>query len=352
MPDDTVRLVIAGREFSGWTACDIGMAIDTLADSFSLTCPYDPELADLVAAIEPYKYQGVQILIGDEPYLSGRLDADSFDSSSDSGTCTLQGRSLPGILTDCSVEVDDTAQAEDLTFAQIAARTAKPLGIKIRDDDSQSATRKIPEARAEYGKTAFDFLHTLAAPHNLLLNSSFDGKLVITHGDDLMGYPIRAALSPDTGIITHVSSSFNASKRYSLYTIASQFAGEPDISGSARDSSVPIYRPTCKVVEETDANDPSATASRMMSEAIASSLSVTVTCAGWRRPDGKRWSERQAVTLYWPRAYIRKVSRFVIAGCSLRLTPDDGYTTELRLVPPEVYSTAIAKAGKKKVDLW
>ena len=89
-----------------------------------------------------------------------------------------------------------------------------------------------------------------------------------------------------------------------------------------------------------------------MSEEIASSLSVSVTLDGWRRPDGKLWAERQAITLQAPSIYIDKKTKFIIAGLSLKLDPTNGRTVDLRLVPPEIYSAELTKKKKKKVDLW
>jgi len=352
--DDVVKLLIDGREFSGWEEARIDMAIDQLADTFSLSGPFDPTDSALVAAVEPYKYKKATILLGSDVYLTGRLELPNFDTDPANRPFSLSGRSLPGILADCSCEVDETSEASALTFAQIARqKVCKPLGILVRDDDTQTATRTIPEARAAYGDTGFDFLHKLAAPHNLLLNSSYDGRLVITNSDDLVDYPLRAELVEGDPIIKSVHASFDSTKRFSLCEIASQFAGASDIVGSASDSTIDLYRPRRKAIEEADQSDPDATAARMMSEYIASSMSITATLVGWRRPDGGRWSERQIVTLKYPSAYLFKSARYVISGCSLKLSAKDGYTTELRLVPPEVYSSKIANTkSKKKVDLW
>jgi prophage tail gpP-like protein len=349
---DTIRLVIGGRDFVGFTEASISMAIDQMADTFSLSGPFDPNDAALKAAIEPYKDQEARIYTGDDIYLTGSIDLPAFSPSPDSRPFSLQGRSKTGILADCSVEPDSVAEADDLTFAQIARlKVCKSLGVTVRDDDPSTSTRKIPEARSEFGQTAFDFLHKLAAPHNLLLNSSFDGKLVITSADALLDYPIRASLEEGDPHILSVSTSFDASKRYSKYIIGTQFAGAPDVTGTATDPTVTKYRPYYKAVEEADSSDPDATAARLMAEAIASSLSISVTLDGWRRPDGGRWSERQNITLKYPSAYLYKAARYTIAGCTLSLG-DGGYTTTLRLVPPEVYSSKIAKSKKKKVDLW
>lgn len=349
---DEVTLVTNGREFTGWTGVTIEMAIDQLADAFAISRPYDPSVAELVAAVEPYKYQPVEIRIGSDLYLTGFLDVSEFDSTPRDNTLTLQGRSKTGILCDCSAAVDTASQVEGLTFHRIAVQQAKALGVAVRDDDTKQAARIIGEARAEYGETAFDFLHKIAAPHNLLLNSSFVGEMVITSGDDLMTRPIAADLTEGDEAITNIHTRFDGTKRFSVYQVAGQFAGSPEIYGEAFDPFIKKHRPFCKPSEEIDQADSNNTASRLMSEAIAAALSISVKLDGWRRPDGKLWAERQAVTLLSPRTYLAKRAKYIIAGLTLSLDAKEGRSVTLRLVPPEVYSTQVTKQKKKKVDLW
>jgi prophage tail gpP-like protein len=363
---DEVRLLIAGRELSGWESVDIGMSVADLADTFSLSAIFNPERADLVAAIEPYQFQPVQIKIGDEVYLTGTLEAVDFSYSASDRIVTLRGRSKTGILCDCSAEVEDTAEVTALTFAQIArAKVCGRLGITVRDDDPRSATRIIPEARAEYGESAFDYLKKLAAPHNLLLNSAYDGRLVITSGDDLVNYPTRYNLVEGDPLIISLSASFDATKRGSVYRVASQFAGASDILGEARDASVKPYRPKYKngdTTGTTDAgtSDPGLTAARFMNECIASSMSIQAVLTGWRMTEqagvdqssGLRWSERKAITLKAPSVYLNKTARYIISGLSLKYDASQGRTSTLTLVPPEVYGGKLLKASKAKVDLW
>lgn len=349
---DEVTLVTSGREFRGWDGVTIEMAIDQLADAFAITCPYDPKIAKLVAAVEPYQYQPVQIYIGDDLYLTGTIDVPEFDYSPRDNPLTVQGRSKPGILADCSFAIDTAAQSEGLTFHDIAVQQAKPFGVSVRDDDTKQSSRVISEARAEYGEAAFDFLHKLAAPHNLLLNSSYDGKMVITSGDDLVNRPIVADLTEGDRGIMNIHAAYNGTKRFSQYQVAGQFAGFAEISGMVKDGQIKAYRPFCKAAEEIDQNDPENTASRIMSEAIAASLSISVAFDSWRRPDGKLWAERQAITLLSPRTYLKKRAKYIISGLTLKLDATNGRTVTHRIVPPEVYSTQITKAKKKKVDLW
>lgn len=345
---DEVRLVLSGREYTGWTGVSIRMAINTLADSFTLSAPYNPDDKALVAALEPYQYQPVKIFLGDDLYHSGRLDALAFSNDAEQGrTMTLSGRSLPGILCDCSV--DDCYEIRDLTLAAIARKASKSLGVSVRADFDTPA---LPLVRASYGQSVFDFLHELAAPHNCLLNSGFDGRLIVSSADSLISAPIRAVLTDTSPSFLSASASFNASERFSLYEIATQFADVPDITGRATDPAIPLYRPCRQAAGETDAADPDTTAARLMSERLASSLAVTVKLSGWRRPDGGLWSERQAISFQAPSVRLLKAARYVISEMELSLDAQAGRVSALSLVPPELYNSALIKSKKAKADLW
>ena len=343
---DDARLVLGGQEFTGWTGVSIRMAIDTLADSFTLSAPYNPEDTRLVAAFEPFKYQPVKIFIGDDLYHSGRIDGIAFSLTDKGRVMSLSGRSLSGILCDCSI--GDYSQIESLTFAAIARKLCAPFGIKIRAD---ADTKAIEITRPEYGQTVFDFLHSLAAPHNLLLNSSYSGELVISSGDSLMSKLVVATLAEGDPRILEISATFDGTRRFSRYTISTQFAGEPDITGSVTDPAISLYRPIAKSSGETD-NDPTTTAARLAAECIAQSLAISVKLSGWRRPDGKLWAERQAVTLRAPSARLLKPARYIISDVSLSLDPNEGRTVSLSLTPPEVYNVGLIKAKKASPDLW
>lgn len=377
-PDDPdeVHLILNGTDVSGFDTIQIDMAIDTLADSFSLSAPFDPEKSSFVKCIEPYKYQEAKIYLGDTSikencYLTGTLDKVDFPYTPSDRIVTLSGRSKTGILADCSADAVAASQmsAPDggvLLYASIARQICRPLGITIRDDDDEPGSRNICEARAEWGQTCFDYLHKLAAPHNLLLNSAYDGRLVLTHGDALVNYITRCNLVEGMPELLSISSSFDSSKRFSVYKVGTQFCDAPDTTGEAYDPYIAPFRPRYKACEEAglegqENNDNAdAVAARMMAEAIASSLNISVTMDGWRMPKqsgvdqstGLRWSERKIVTLKAPSVYLFKSARYVISACSLKYDKKNGRTTELRLVPPEVYSQKLTKGKKKKIDLW
>lgn len=358
---DVVRLLVDGMEFTGWTGVSISMDVDQMADAFSLSAPFDPERADLRAAFKPFGYQKVELYLDDEILITGRIEKVSPEISADDRTINIQGRSLGGVLMDCSIE--GKLERSGLALSTIARELCNPFGIEVRADND---TNPLETARAEYGQTPEDFLRSLASPRRLFLNSSYDGKLVISWGPTLAKKEPVAALVEGEPPLLSVSTDFDGQKRFSRYSVATQYAGEPNIGATETDGSlieailaafqkkptepeqlqsvttlisntgIPIYRPKLVTASDMDAN-PSLVAAKARTEAFTSSVAISCKLAGWRRPDGKRWAERQMITLRAPSAMLYKERRYLVAGVTLRMDANNGRTTDMRLVFPEIY---------------
>lgn len=334
---DDVRLLINGREFAGWTAATITMAIDQCSDAFSLSAPFNPDDAAVRAAFTPMGYQSVELYIGDDKLLTGTIDQVDPALNESSITLGVQGRSLTAPLVDCSI--DGPLEFSGLTLAGIARQLAKPFGIKVRADYD---TPKIEAASAKYGQSPYDFLSSIGGPRNMLLNSSFDGELVITDGKALANRQPVAALVQGVPPLKSVSPSFDGSGRFSVYKVSAQQDGESNVNGQVTDAGIKKYRP--RLIEQDDAGtDPKLSAAWERSKAYVASMSCTAVISGWRRPDGKRWAERQVITLKAPGAMLYRETAWLIAGVTHTLTDDDGRLTTLRLILPETYAGTVPK---------
>jgi prophage tail gpP-like protein len=335
--NDDVRIVIDGKEFTGWEAATITMAIGQIADAFSIDGPWDWNKSELRTALRPFGYQRVELYIGNDICLTGRMEKPKPSLSATDRKINIQGRSLTGPLAECSIDGD--LEFSGLTLAAVARRVCSPFGISVRADNDTPA---IPEARAEYGQVAGDFLNSMAASRNMLLNCSYKGELVIASGAALSGKVPVADLVEGEGMVLSVDPDFDGTKRFSKYGVATQFAGVPDIQGSRTDPSIPVYRPHLEAAGETD-TDPGATAARLRVKAIVESCIIAVSVIGWRRPDGKLWAERQAVTLLAPSAMIYKKVPWIISQAQFKLDGSSGRITTLNLVLPDTYSGNMPK---------
>src|SRR5574344_1232484 len=247
MSDNKIRLVVAGKEFTGFTGATISMAISQVADAFSVEAPFDTNNSLLVKTLKPYGYQKFQLYIDTDLLMTGRIEDVHTTCSASGNMINIQGRSLTGVLVDCPVTTG--TEYTELTLSQIAARVCKPYAVSVRADADSSV---IDEARCEYGDTVAVFLVKLATVRNLLINSSFDGRLVISSGKAFStGVPV-ARFAEGDGYILACDADFNGTKRFSEYRCATQFAGSEDIVGKAADSGVSIFRPAWKKLTDTD----------------------------------------------------------------------------------------------------
>lgn len=336
---DQVRIVIEGQEITVTTSATIQMAIDQIADGFSVVLPFDPDDAIQRKTFRPFGYQRVQLYIGDDIVLDGYVDKVTPGSSAEGRIVTIEGRSKTGQLCDCSIDGD--LENSGLTLAAAARKYAGTLGVSIRADNDSPA---IPETRASFGDKAGDYLNSLAAPRNLLLNSSFDGRLVISSGLDFLTRTPVADLEEGKPPLLSVQTSFDSTARFSTYKVATQFAGVEDISGSVTDPTVPLKRPILAAAGEMDAN-PGNTAARLRAEAIARALTIQISLAGWRRPDGKRWAERQVVRLKAPGAMLYDFHPWLIDKLTLTMEKTN-LTSSMTLVPRELFSNNAPKEPK------
>lgn len=340
MPSDQVRLVIEGREFWGWTGVTISQAVDQAADAFSISAPLDPDVVQIRDSFRPFGYQECQLYIDNDRILTGRIDSVNPRTDGRERKLTVQGRSLAGQIVDCSI--DGPLEYSGKRLADIAIPLCEPFGITVRWDNN---TDPIEIARARYGQRVYEFLLSLAAPHNLLLHSAPTGELVITWATWFPDRAPVAALIEGQGSVLSVETQFDGTNRFSLYRAATQFAGEVDIQGDAADSGVPITRPLLFDTDEMDA-DPRLTAARKRTEALASAFSASVTLSGWRDPGGNLWSKREigrrivppTVTLRAPGAMLYNEAKYTAVGMALKIDEDGGKVTELQLVQPELYA--------------
>ena len=327
-----IRRLIDGTEFKRFTAVNISMSVNQVADAFAVDAVFDPEDSSQKTALKPFQYLPFQLFLGDDKLMTGSVESNGFKWSAAGCTATIQGRSKTGILVDCPVL--DSHEFLKMSVADIARKVCQPYKVSVRAD---ADSEKIEKSSCAYGKSVADFLAELCTARGLLLGSSFDGQLVISRASSIPSATPAARLEEGDGILLEASATFDATRRFSEYTAATQYGGSECVSGTAQDSGIKIKRP-CITVTSDMAQDASQTAKKLCADGIAASTSVSATVSGWRRPDNKRWAERQVVTLKSPSLYLSTEKSWVINSVNYKLSAQDGMTTALTLVPPASFT--------------
>jgi prophage tail gpP-like protein len=346
---DDVRLTIGALDFKGWEGVTITRALDTVADAFSLSAPFDPGRPELVQAFKPFSYPLATIKIDDDLILTGRVEVVDPASSADDRVINVQGRSLTGALVDCQID-GQGYQFQGMSLKAIAEKLCRPFSIDVVSQVGAGpvkaaalgastiadAERALEESRADPGATVFDYLQGIAKPAGLLLTGDERGHLLIIR--PAANTPPVAALVEGIGHCKAFSASYNGAARWSRYKIVMQVDGATNINGMAFDSGVGIYRP--KVITGADGDATAITKAAEMQRALAyaGAVVVSVIVTGWRNTDGTVWTPGQVVTVKAPGIFITRETSFIVRQATLSLDASEGRTTALDLVLPATFS--------------
>lgn len=346
---DEVTLIVGGKTFLGWTGVSIESNVETCADGFSLTMPFDPSRLDLLASFQPWTI--ARLYIGNDLVLTGYLEDFPTHHDATTRTMTVGGRSLTGQLVDCVWEGGRDFNWS--TLGHLAAQLAQPYGIQVV---VQNDTGVITLAKIEDEETVFKFLDRIAQGKSAdglsipgvtraiaKISGDERGRLVIAPPYP-SGAPV-ASLIEGQGPYLGGDSDYNATRRFSRYCtyVEGDQAGVP--LGQASDPAVKLYRPTAKLTGAIYDQDPNLLAKYERGMAYLSSSTFSVVIAGWRVPKqpaedpatGPVWRKNMLVTVKAPSIRVPKEAQFMVAGVRMQLSGQTSKTTTLRLAPPGSY---------------
>ncbi|WCT72049.1 contractile injection system protein, VgrG/Pvc8 family [Sphingomonas naphthae] len=338
MPEDRdrVTLVIGGKAYGGWTSIAIQRDLDALAPSFELGVTSRDPITRAAWPITPD--QPCRVEIGGETVITGWVDSLTPEIDGENHSISVAGRGRAGDLVDCAA-IAKPGSWRGRRLEQIAGELAKPFGISVVARTSTGAPFRL--FALQPGETVSEAILRLCQQRGLLAVSTPAGDIEIITAEPV-GPAVRIVEGEQP---MRISARHDVSNRFSRYVVKGQAAGDDDVNGtaaaaptaSASDPAVKRYRPTIVMAE--DQADIATLRKRAAWEAIvraARAQEATVTLAGWRRDDGKLWSEMQAVDADLPSVWI--TAPLVAAGISFRLDEDEGQRVEIRLARKEAYT--------------
>lgn len=334
-----ITLAVAGQLFSGWEGVTITRSIDTCADAFALTAPFDPDRKEMREQFRPFGYQNCMLYIGKEKILMGNIEKIEPVISENDVIITVQGRSLTGFLVDCYAEATGH-EFTGRTLGGIAEWFCNLYGISIETPDGD--TDAIAETRIEPGQKVFEYLNQLAQGKGMLLSSDSGDNLIIRRSKP-EGKSVAAIVEGESPFLGG-SGSYDGTQRFSRYKVLLQQDGNPDIEGTVEDMGIPCYRPKVEVGTDVDGKDAKIAAKWRRTMALAESVGLSVSVSGWRAPGGKIWNKSDPITLKAPSLMIYRESPFTVAGVTLRIDETQGRVADLRLVLPQTYTTDMPEA--------
>lgn len=347
---NAIELLLGGKIHTHWTSYDIDSDLQTPADDFNLTLG----LPEGVTPPEVAAGEAVEVRVGGDTVLSGRIDAVSRQVAKGRNTLAINGRDGAAVLLDCSAPV---INAQDMGLGDIVAQIVKPLGItKIRIDTAAPA--KTSKVQIEPGMSAWQALQEYAEANGVWPWFEPDGTLVVG-GPDYSAEPVADLImrsNGDNNNILEIDAKNSMAKRYSDITVLGQnHSGRHNIKGVAKDAAVKTHRPLIVVEADVDnAAEAERKAKKKLADSRLDGLTITVTVRGHRTSDGLLWTPGQRIRLlceplgldgvYFLMARNLSASRTQAAQTKLTLKEDGAWILDAN--PPKAKKHTAKKSGK------
>ncbi|EFG7849510.1 phage tail protein [Shigella sonnei] len=358
--DDTVTVLINGKVHTTWGRYQIDSDFLIPADAWSVTVG----LPDGVFPEEIKKGVPVQVKVGADTVLSGRIDATQRNISRKQVSLSMSGRDNAAALVDCASPIFTSRQ---LGLEEVIANVVRPLGIQSIKIIAESGMRS-DKVNVEPGERGWDTLVRAASARGLWPWCEPDGTLVIG-GPDYTAEPVATLIMNRNGQGNNLISLNERSSivgMYSELTVLAQghaqgkktqtlidvdsatFAaaltdddsdmvesvGSPETGFHAlkhvvRDQSVPYFRPQIMVVGDADnLEQVQYRARKAMADARLSGFELIAEVKGHRTESGKLWTPGQRVRIKSEPHNIDQI--FFLMGREFTLSRTDGKLTVLR----------------------
>lgn len=332
-----ISLQIGGEKLTGWSGLQVIRSIDSGADAFSFSLPWNPTEKN-IERFRPFSAQIVRIYIDSTLLLTGYIELAQFSSSASERSLTIQGRSASGAMIDISA--GPPFQYSGLTFNQISTRMyqefdqAATVGVAYAVPD----TAVIPEVAFEPGDTIYKVMSNLAAGHGLFGAPTETGRIKYSKISS-KGLPV-ASLVEGTSPVRSIQTSHDLTKRFQRYMVIGTFEGQPDNFVEVTDSETFGFAKRGRQITSMDqqTSDLDSAARFARSKALIDSYSCAVELDGWHN-NGALWVPGQIITLQAPGAYILSPTRLTIRRVTLQIDETGGQFNALDLGIPEAFES-------------
>jgi len=337
-----ISIQLGAERLSGFQGLQVSRAIDTAADAFSFSLPWNPT-AKNIERFRPFNPQIVVVRVDEETLLTGYVEKSEFSTSSESKGLNIQGRSASGTLLDWSA--GPPFQFQNVTFNQFSTK----LYQNFDPDAKRGAAFATPDTPpiSEISITIGDKVHAIftkiASGHGLWGIPTELGSLEYKKISSYMS--AVAQLEEGKGPVRSVSTTADITKRFQRYMVVGTFEGDPEATAETRDPEVFGFAKRGRLITElsqqtTDINE---AAKFSRSKALIDSYTCTVNVLGWRN-NGALWQPGTIITLKAPGAYILNASRFMIRRVTFQIDEALGQVTALELAIPEAFDNTEVRA--------
>lgn len=339
-----VRLEVDGKLYGGWTSIDIQRGLEQVAGTFSLelTTRWPGQTSQwAVTAGSP-----ARVLVDGRAVVTGYVDDVEGSWDARSHNYRVTGRDKTCDLVDCC---PPSTQIKGASLPMLARQWAALFGIGVVIE--AECNKPVPGFKTDEGDTCFEMLEKLARANAVMLTSDGDGRLVITRA----GTAKAAGALRLGGNLLHLSAKTGIKERYSDITVKGQSGGSQgwnaapnaQAKGTARDPSVPRYRPLTLIAEQEEYGSATVRAQHEVNIRYGKGHSITARVNGWYQRGGRGDLWRPNIMTDVQGVDGQTQSTWLIAKVQYKLDAA-GWISELTLCPREAFELIPLKPKAKK----
>jgi prophage tail gpP-like protein len=328
--ENEIVMRINNEVIYGFQTASLNLSMINFADSFSFAFPIS-----LSTFISPFKYESVEIYIGQELILTGHIAKCSMTTTETQATINVEGRSKIGLALNSSVSTPKEYKNQKLSA--IAKEILGRYSIKVIIEEDVV----IPTAHTTIAEHIYQFFQDFIIENGLLLYSLPNGDVILTSIEKTK--QVEQTLELGDGMVRSINTSYNGDELYSQYIMKSQIRGKNIKDNIVNNRHINIYRPSVfinrGVIDIQVANK-----TRYLNS-FALAISINITLVGWRKKNGELWRKNEYVIIYSPLNNVNKETKFLIREVSFSISSGKQITA-LDLTIPQAYT----KNGDGDID--
>lgn len=335
---DELTLVIEGSEVMIESG-RLMKAMDTCADSFNCTFPWEPELDPILDEITaPFSYSECGIYIGGVLVMEGILYDVSQSLNMDGTVKKL------GIYSKTANLIDSTVQKpyeqRNATLLQRCENQCDNFNIDVELDTGVNIGGRFSVVSAKNTDMCFDHLTKLATQRGLLLSNTTDGKLLIIKPNEF-DVPV-GTLYEDNPYTFEYKAEFRGRTRFYKYDVVATSSSSirARVRQSAIDENVYQDRFITFMKPESLPGEAKNAAEWRKNKSAADALSINFPVNNWYAPNDDLWLPNTLVTIISSVLSVKDGYTFLIKRVEY-IYENNGTTAKLDLIPPSFYSTGI-----------
>lgn len=330
---DELSLSVEGLRYSGWQSIRVTRSIEQLAPTFAVG--FAEQWNELGEPIPINEGDGAIVRLGDDTVITGYVDDSNISYDDATHEANVMGRAITGDLVDCAA-IHQGSLWRNADLETIANDLCAPFSLEVDVEGSVGKVfRRFP---LQEGETVHETLERAARMRGVLLLTSAEGKLLLTHTGSR---EVGTALVRGQNIIRG-SRRGSMRDRFSQYTGKAQIAGDDSKSGedvvikrTVTDERVNRYRPTIIMAETEDTGEElKDRVTWERNRRAGDARRVTYTVQGWRDDDGKLWEPNTLVNV--SDGWLRIRGQLLVVSVQYQRS-NGGTTTEIELTRKEAF---------------